>query len=93
MLAKHANLYIDLSWLVFENYIMAQGASQKIHPQWLALIDAFADRFMIGSDNIGHFARSYHGNITKYDALLDALDQEKAHKVAFTNFLSLLPGT
>jgi hypothetical protein len=92
MLAKHANLYIDLSWLVFENYIKAQGASEKIYPQWLALIDAFADRFMIGSDNIGHFA-SYHGNIRKYDALLDALDAEKAHKIAFSNFLSLLPGT
>lgn len=91
MLTKHANLYIDLSWLVFENYIMAQDASQKIRPEWLTLIDDYADRFMIGSDNIGHFA-SYNGNITKYYALLNALDAEKAHKVAFNNFLSLLPG-
>ncbi len=45
---------------------------------------------MIGSDNIGHFA-TYNRNIVKYYQLLDALSQDKARKVALTNFLSLLP--
>ena len=91
MLAEHDNLYIDLSWLVFENYILVQGVEKTIRPDWLALVDDFADRFMIGSDNIGHF-ESYNHNIAKYYVLLDALNPAKAKKVALNNFLSLLPG-
>jgi hypothetical protein len=90
MLTKHDNLYIDLSWLIFENYVLDPGDG-KVRPCWLALVSDFSDRFMIGSDNIGHFA-TYNQNITKYSQLLDALSPEKAGKVALTNFLSLLPG-
>jgi hypothetical protein len=91
MLAKHDNLYIDLSWLIFENYVLDPGSAGQVRPCWLTLISVFSDRFMIGSDNIGHFA-TYNQNITKYYKLLDALSPEKAGKVALTNFLSLLPG-
>lgn len=90
MLTRHDNLYIDLSWLIFENYVLDPGDGQ-VRPCWLALVSDFSDRFMIGSDNIGHFA-TYNRNITKYYQLLDALGPDKAGKVAMTNFLSLLPG-
>ncbi len=90
MLTKHDNLHIDLSWLVFENYILSADGEQTIRPQWLALIDDFADRFMIGSDNIGHF-KSYNQNILKYYVLLDALNPAKAEMVALKNFPGLLP--
>lgn len=89
MLAKHANLYIDLSWLIFENYVMLP-ADGHIRPEWLALVSDFADRFMIGSDSIGHYAH-YEANITKYHALLDVLPPEQAEKVGRRNFLNLLP--
>jgi len=91
MLTKHDNLYIDLSWLIFENYVLDPEIAGQVRPCWLTLISDFSDRFMIGSDNIGHFA-TYNQNITKYYKLLDALSPEKAGKVALTNFLSLLPG-
>ena len=91
MLIKHDNLYIDLSWLIFENYVLDPGSDGQVRPFWLALVSDFSDRFMIGSDNIGHFD-TYIQNITKYYQLLDALSPDKAEKVARTNFLSLLPG-
>lgn len=89
MLAKYDNLYVDLSWIVFENYV--QDKNSGIRQEWLSLVSDFSDRFMIGSDNIGHFA-TYNQNIVKYYSLLDALSPDKARKVAMTNFLSLLPG-
>lgn len=91
MLTKHDNLYIDLSWMIFENYVLDPDGGGQVRPCWLALVSDFSDRFMIGSDNIGHFA-TYDRNITKYYHLLDALSPDKAGKVAMTNFLSLLPG-
>jgi len=87
MLKKHENLRIDLSWLVFEAYMIAEGT---VRPEWLSLVADFSERFMIGSDNIGHF-ETYHANILKYYALLDALPPEKARRVARENFLELLP--
>ena len=89
MLEKHPNLNIDLSWLVFENYIVSPDG-RTIRPEWLSLIQDFNDRFMIGSDSIGHFD-TYNNNILKYYVLLDALTPEAAQKVALDNFLGLLP--
>lgn len=91
MLKEHENLFIDLSWLVFENYILcADDEKELIRPEWLSLISNFSDRFMIGSDNVGHFS-TYNQNIFKYYTLLDALKPDHARKVAADNFLSLLP--
>ncbi|EIC20372.1 amidohydrolase family protein [Thiorhodovibrio frisius] len=90
MLAKHDNLYIDLSWIIFENYVQTSSLEPRIRPEWLSLISDFSGRFMIGSDNIGHFA-TYNQNILKYYTLLDALKPDAARKVALTNFLGLLP--
>jgi len=53
LLAAHPNLYFDLSWFVWENYI------EKDLESWADLIMSYPDRFMIGSDKIGNFkARS-----------------------------------
>lgn len=89
MLAKHDNLYIDLSWIIFETYVQTSKQEARIRSEWLTLISDFSDRFMIGSDNIGHFA-TYNQNIVKYYSLLDSLSPDTARKVALTNFLSLL---
>ncbi len=89
MLEKHSNLHLDLSWIMFENYVL--NAKGEVRPEWLALVADFQDRIFIGSDNIGHFA-TYHHNIVKYYALLDALEPAAAQKVALDNFLRLLPG-
>ncbi|MCK5680544.1 amidohydrolase family protein, partial [bacterium] len=89
MLQQHKNLNIDLSWLVFENYILTNSTEKSIQPHWLSLVTKFPDRFMIGSDAIGHF-KSYNRNIVKYYSLLDSLSPEKAKMVAIDNFLRLV---
>lgn len=91
LLQQYPNLNIDLSWIIFENYVLTHD-SQNVRPEWLSLVADFDHRFMIGSDNIGHF-ESYPRNIMKYYTLLDALAPEAASRVAMENFLSLLPET
>ncbi|MGE4555285.1 MAG: amidohydrolase family protein [Desulfovibrionaceae bacterium] len=90
MLKTHKNLYIDLSWLVFETYVMENEMRGIVRPEWLALVKEFPDRFMIGSDAIGHY-ETYHYNIVKYYPLLEALGPKKAQMAAMDNFLGLLP--
>lgn len=62
VLKRHANLYFDLSWLVFENYVARDDASLDT---WAALLTRHPDRFLIGTDVVGHW-KSYVQNITKY---------------------------
>lgn len=87
MLDTYPNLWIDIAWVVFEDYIAKDG---KLDPAWPALIEACPSRFMIGSDKVGHFD-TYPHEMQKYYLLLDALKPETAAKVAHDNFLSVLP--
>ncbi|MBU2551888.1 MAG: amidohydrolase [Proteobacteria bacterium] len=105
LLEKHPNLHIDLSWMVFEDYIAPDplaGPSKA----WLDLIGSFPTRFMIGSDSIGRFSEEaltcadgrrdprlmkYAFNIRKYHVLLERLRPAAARMVARDNFLDILP--
>jgi len=83
MLAKNENLYYDLSWIVFEEYVLEDLNG------WAGLIREYPDRFMIGSDIVGYWGR-YTGEITKFYVLLDLLDEETAQMVASKNILRLM---
>jgi predicted TIM-barrel fold metal-dependent hydrolase len=87
LLSTYPNIYIDLSWVVFETYLTKNGQPVS---DWVDLIEAFPNRFMIGSDKVGKFA-DYHLEMQKYYGLLAALRPETARKVAHDNFLSVLP--
>ncbi|HLK57223.1 MAG TPA: amidohydrolase family protein [Chthonomonadaceae bacterium] len=87
MLKTYHNLSIDLSWVVFDTYLYKDN---KVADDWVSVIKAFPDRFMIGSDIVGHFA-TYAPTVQRYYALLDALKPETAQKVARDNFLAILP--
>jgi predicted TIM-barrel fold metal-dependent hydrolase len=87
MLTAYPNLKIDLSWVVFDTYLVKDN---KAAVDWVSLIEAFPDRFMVGSDIVGHFA-AYAPTLQRYYVLLDALKPETARKVARENFLSVLP--
>lgn len=88
MLKAYPNLYIDLSWSVLEPYLLdEQGKPRKA---WLALVERFPDRFMLGSDVVGKFGsvgEQMHG----FEPFLDALPEAVARKVARDNFLAVLP--
>ncbi len=87
LLATYPNVYVDLSWVVFETYLTKDN--QPVN-DWVSLIEAFPTRFMIGSDKVGKFD-DYHKEMQKYYVLLDALKPDTARKVARDNFLALLP--
>ena len=87
LLQTYPNLSIDLSWVVFENYLVRDGQPDT---KWIALIEEFPARFMIGSDKVGRFA-DYPQEMQKYYRLLDKLQPATAKRVAQDNFLALLP--
>ncbi len=87
MLKTYPNLWIDLSWVVYPMDIVPNNIPDK---DWIALVEEFPDRFMIGTDSIGHFS-DYHKNIMSYYVFLDALSPRTARLVARDNFLSILP--
>ncbi len=81
MLRKNDNLYIDISFVVLEDYIMADGNVSK---DWISLIEKHPNRFLFGTDNLGGYKDFY--NVKKYIPLLDSLSPKTAKKVAKENF-------
>jgi predicted TIM-barrel fold metal-dependent hydrolase len=88
MLEAYPNLFIDLSWSLLTPYLLDEQG--KPRAEWLALVERFPERFMIGSDVVGRFNKL--GNeIHGFDPFLDALPEDVARKVARDNFLAILP--
>lgn len=90
MLAEFNNLWVDLSWIVFEEIVAPGG---KLDTAWVKLISRYPDRFLLGSDKLGNFGslEVYRQTIRKYDILLQELAPEVARKVAQSNLYSVLP--
>ena len=86
MLRDNPNLYYDISWLVFDDYIVKDEASLK---SWAALIEKYPTRFMIGSDKVGHWA-TYGDEILKYGKLMKYLKPQTAKNLAALNILRLV---
>ena len=94
LLSRHPNLYVDISWIFFENYIRGELMGKDVDTDsfvdlWATLIEKYSDRVMIGSDKVGHWA-DYPAEIRKYYMLLDRLSPETAKKLCKDNALSLL---
>jgi predicted TIM-barrel fold metal-dependent hydrolase len=56
---------------------------------WAAIIEKYPDRFMIGTDKVGHWT-DYPHEIGKYYMLIDKLKPETARKLCRENVLALL---
>ncbi len=94
LLHDNPNLYVDISWLFFENYvrgdlIRGSGDSDIFVELWATLIEKYPDRFMIGSDVVGHWTE-YPKEIAKYYVLLEKLKPATAEKLCRNNILSLI---
>lgn len=85
MLRKNKNLYIDLSFVVLENYIMPKG---EVEENWVRLIEKHPTRFLIGTDYLGGYKDFYE--IKKFVPLLDSLKNETAVNLASKNFERIL---
>jgi len=87
MLKAYPNLWIDLSWVVYPMDVAPKGI---LNEEWVALVEEFPDRFMLGTDKIGHFD-DYDEAISQYYVSLDALSGKTVRLVARENFLKILP--
>jgi predicted TIM-barrel fold metal-dependent hydrolase len=85
MLAKHSNLYIDISFVVYENYIMARG---KPDAEWILLIEKYPERFLFGTDDLASYKE--FNDVKKYIPLLDSLSLEAAENLAGKNLQHLI---
>lgn len=88
LLATYPNLYVDLSWSMLTPYLLDEQG--RARPEWVALVERFPERFMLGSDVVGRFDKLGQ-ELQSFDPFLDALPVEVAHKVAKDNFLQVLP--
>jgi len=94
LLHDNPNLYVDISWIFFENYVRGDLMRGSVNTDifadmWAAVIEKYPDRFMIGSDKVGHWT-DYPHEIEKYYMLLDKLKPETAEKLCRKNALSLI---
>lgn len=88
LLGEYPNLYVDLSWSVLQPYLLDEQG--RPDAQWVALVEQYPERFMLGSDVVGRFnnlGELMHG----FKPFLDALPAQVARKVARDNFLAILP--
>ena len=53
------------------------------------LIEKYPDRFMIGTDKVGHWG-TYPAEVVKYYKLLDRLSESTRNKICRENILSLV---
>lgn len=90
LLIQHRNLYLDLSWVVYEQEIL--DATEQPKTAWIKLIEEFPERFTIGSDSVGQFTH-YDQDIGKYDKLLGKLKPSSAKKVGGDNARRLFAHT
>lgn len=94
LLHENPNLYVDISWVFFENYIRGDLMRGNVDTDifadmWAAVIEKYPDRFMIGSDKVGHWA-GYPAEIEKYYMLIDKLTPDTARKLCRDNIRALL---
>ncbi|WP_262924681.1 amidohydrolase [Pseudomonas fluorescens] len=90
MLESYPNLFIDLSWSMLTPYLLDEQG--KPRAEWLALVEKYPDRFMVGSDVVGRFNK-LGKEMRSFTPFLDALPEDVARKVARDNFLAILPRT
>lgn len=94
------HVFIDLSWVVFEDYMILRDAEgdviydddgdARIRQEWIQLIEKYPDNFILGSDIVADF-RKYHSEIRKYNSLLKVLTPETRVKVGNGNFVRVMP--
>ena len=93
MLKKNRNLWVDISWLVYDYYVLDNFpnhyADNDTPADWVRLIEDYPDRFMLGTDVVGRWDK-YVQEIRKYDVLLEKLTPDTAEKLCRDNILAVM---
>lgn len=87
LLGRYEHFHVDLSWSVKDHYLLKDG---KPAAEWIELIRDYPDRFVLGSDLVGHFD-SMERLMNDYQPLLDSLPQKVAEQLANGNAAALVP--
>ncbi|MDO5532296.1 amidohydrolase family protein [Sutterella sp.] len=86
MLEENPNLYFDISWVVYEEYIHLDARSLN---DWARLFEKHPTRFLVGTDKVGHW-KTYGPDVTKYYDFLAKLSDETRELVSRGNILRLI---
>ncbi|MBR6029452.1 MAG: amidohydrolase family protein [Clostridia bacterium] len=93
LLDAHPNLYVDISWLVYDYYFLDRFPDNYMDgntlEDWVAFIEKYQDRVLVGTDKVGHWA-TYPAEVVKYYSLLDRLSPEAVRKICRDNVLKLI---
>lgn len=93
LLKENPNLYIDISWLVYDYYFLNEFPTgyktSDTLKDWVNFVEKYPTRILIGTDKVGHW-QGYYGEITKYYKLLDSLTPSTARRICRDNALSLI---
>ena len=93
LLRTNSNLWIDISWIVYDYYFLDKFPDNFYDGDslndWVNLIEKHPDRFLLGTDKVGHFA-TYPQEVTKYYELLDKLKPKTAENLCKNNVLTLV---
>ena len=52
LLRAYPQLHVDLSWVGYDNVMCRDG---RVLPEWVDVVERFAERVLLGSDVVGHF--------------------------------------
>ncbi|MDD4151990.1 MAG: amidohydrolase family protein [Candidatus Gracilibacteria bacterium] len=86
LLTEYPSLYVDYSWVVFDDIISINDVTKE---EWIQLTEKFSDRVMIGSDILGNGFYKVGLTNSRYNSFLDSLSPETREKVCRTNAISL----
>jgi predicted TIM-barrel fold metal-dependent hydrolase len=97
MLERHPNLYYELSARTWPRHPRAPDYTilrdgRDVWPEWLALIEAKPDRFLIGTDASHRSRESEIMKLASVQNVLRQLSPATRDRVARTNLLGLLGG-
>lgn len=93
LLKENPNLFIDISWLVYDYYFLdgfpTGYKDSDTLDDWVRFVEKYPTRILIGTDKVGHWS-GYKVEITKYYRFLDRLKPETARRICRHNALSLI---
>lgn len=93
LLRENKNLWVDISWVVYDYYFLNQFPTHYFDgdslDDWVALIERHPDRFLLGTDKVGHWS-TYPAEAVKYYTLLDKLRPATVDKICRENALALI---
>ncbi len=78
---KHQNLWVDISWVVYDDVVCLNLEPKK---HWLEVIKDYPERFAVGSDLCGHF-ENLGRTMARYNRLLERLTPQAREMIARGN--------